>query len=68
MEKYVRKQVATSMSLRMVPEIRFFEDTALLRAEHVLSLLDQIKQDREAREGTTSSDTDPDGDAEHEMP
>lgn len=35
LEGYVRKHIATSMNLRMAPEIRFLQDDTIARAEHV---------------------------------
>lgn len=40
LEGYVRKHIATSMNLRMAPEVRFLQDDTIARAEHV-SQLDQ---------------------------
>lgn len=38
LEGYVRKHIATSMNLRMAPEIRFLQDDTIARAEHVSML------------------------------
>ena len=35
LEGYVRKHIATSMNLRMAPEVRFLQDDTIARAEHV---------------------------------
>lgn len=38
LEGYVRKHIATSMNLRMAPEVRFLQDDTIERAEEVCTL------------------------------
>lgn len=38
LEGYVRKHIATSMNLRMAPEVRFLQDDTIERAEEVCAL------------------------------
>lgn len=38
LEGYVRKHIATSMNLRMAPEVRFLQDDTIERAEEVRTL------------------------------
>lgn len=37
LQGYVRKHIATSMNLRMAPEVRFYQDDTIERAEQVIS-------------------------------
>lgn len=43
LQGYVRKQIGTTMSLRLTPEVRFIYDESHERGERVLKLLKQIK-------------------------
>ena len=43
LEGYVRGRVGRAMRLRLAPEIRFFEDESIERAERVFALLDRAK-------------------------
>ncbi len=36
LQGYVRKHIATSMNLRMAPEVRFYQDDTIERAEQVI--------------------------------
>lgn len=55
LEGYVRKHIAVSMNLRMAPEVRFFQDDTIERAEQVYALLDSIKADRQSEAAPDAS-------------
>lgn len=50
LQGYVRKHIATSMNLRMAPEVRFLQDDTIERAEQVYALLDRVKAERQDHE------------------
>jgi hypothetical protein len=54
--RYVRTQIGKRVSLRLTPEIRFFNDTSVDRGERVLALLNRVEQGSESEE--TSGDDD----------
>ena len=46
---YVRKQLASVLSVRKVPELRFIADESGERADKVMGLLAQLQREREAK-------------------
>jgi ribosome-binding factor A len=47
---YVRREIGQRLSLRRTPEVLFQEDRSFERGVKVLSLLDQLSKEREAKE------------------
>lgn len=46
---YLRKKVATSIDLRVVPTFHFYYDQTLQQAQHVMDLIHQIPSDPEEK-------------------
>ena len=55
---YVRKQLGHRVRLRRTPEVIFLEDRSLERGTRVLSLLNQLDQERQAAVSTEFADAD----------
>lgn len=53
---FVRHELGQRMRLRRTPEIIFKEDPSLERGDQILSLINKISAEREAREATDSND------------
>ncbi|MGB7440867.1 MAG: 30S ribosome-binding factor RbfA [Coleofasciculaceae cyanobacterium] len=48
---YVRRELGRRVRLRRTPEVKFIEDRGLERSAHMLSLLNELSQERQTREG-----------------
>ncbi len=46
---FLRSQLAARLKMRRVPELRFYPDGTLEEGNHLESLLDEIRKEREAR-------------------
>jgi len=55
---FVRSELGRRIRLRRTPEVVFLEDTSLERGDRILSLLNQISQERDQVEQTDSSSND----------
>jgi len=53
LEGYTRKMIGKRVRLRLTPEIRFIMDDSYVRATKVLSVLEKLAVEREARAGKT---------------
>jgi len=52
---YVRSELGHRMRLRRTPEVLFLEDQGIERGSRVLSLLNQLSQERETKESDESN-------------
>lgn len=48
---YVRRELGKRVRLRRTPEVKFIEDKGLERGDRMLSLLNELSQERQTREG-----------------
>lgn len=55
---YVRSELGQRVRLRRTPEVLFVEDRSLERGDRILSLINQISQDRPAENLSDSEDED----------
>ena len=55
---YVRSELGQRVRLRRTPEVLFVEDRSLERGDRILSLINQISQDRPAESLSDSEDED----------
>lgn len=46
---FLRKQLSSELTLRRVPELRFYEDKALHEADHVFEILEKLKREEKNR-------------------
>lgn len=46
---FVRRELGQRMRLRRTPEVTFLEDKSLERGDHMLNLLNQLDQERQAK-------------------
>ncbi len=49
---FLRRELASRLALRYMPELTFHLDTSLERGEHILQLLEEIEQDGTPEEGS----------------
>jgi ribosome-binding factor A len=57
---FVRSELGQRIGLRRTPEIIFKEDRGMERGTHVLSLINQLSQERAEKEGSELADEDAD--------
>lgn len=55
---YVRSELGQRVRLRRTPEVMFVEDRSLERGDRILSLINQISQDRPEKDLSDSEDED----------
>ncbi|MBI5651799.1 MAG: 30S ribosome-binding factor RbfA [Chloroflexi bacterium] len=48
--RYIRRQLAVGLDLRIAPELRFFADHSIAQGEHFLQVLDQVQAENRAGE------------------
>jgi ribosome-binding factor A len=58
-KSFVRREVARRVQLRRAPEIIFHWDPSPEKAEHIATLLDQIKSEAPPADDTTEAATGP---------
>jgi len=55
-KSFIRSSLAKKVRLRQVPELQFIKDDSLERGSKIIEKLNQLKQEREAREQLLSED------------
>lgn len=64
---YVRSELGQRMRLRRTPEVLFREDRSVERGTRVLSLINQLSAERDAKDGEDNEEP-TDDDYSHDMP
>jgi ribosome-binding factor A len=65
---YVRSELGQRMRLRRTPEVLFREDRSVERGTRVLSLINQLSAERDAKDGEDNDEEPTDDDYSHDMP